>query len=70
MENTSNLKEVLKAKGMSQSKLSALSELHHSTVSLLATGRLRPTEEQRRRVAEVLMVDAELLWPKSSEVTA
>jgi transcriptional regulator with XRE-family HTH domain len=42
--------------GLNQTELAAVTGLHQSTISMIETGRLRPTRDQLQRLADALRV--------------
>ncbi len=62
------LKEIREAKGLSQLKLSYLTEISPSCISQIERGRLYPYPNWRRKISEVLDVREEDLFFSSKNV--
>lgn len=56
------LREVLKIQGLSQMELARRTGMHSSTVSLLVSGRMIPSEVQKQRISEALDMGIGEIW--------
>jgi predicted transcriptional regulator len=63
-----SLKERLKELNLSQSKVSRLADVPQSSFNQIVNNKLFPCPSWRRRIAEVLMISEEELFPEVKEV--
>lgn len=53
-------------RGISNRQLGSIAGIHPVTVSLIATGRLKPSDAHKLRIAEALNVSQEDLFPEAN----
>lgn len=61
---TNVIKQILQAKGISQNKLSHITGIPTSNISLIVNGRLLPGPSWRARLAAALDLPEDVLFPK------